>query len=278
MHKLIPVFICFLLMISCRQNNKQKAQLPLNQQAEIKFIDKGDVRYDSCFLEKTMRLDYFHTGTAKEEHFAVDRAVSDGPWPGSTTKLLDRSELGLYFFKVIDRLSGTLLYSRGFASVFGEWQTTPEADQAWGTYHESLRFPWPKKAVTVVLEKRDSLNKFQQIWTTEIDPSSRQVNPADIIHSQKIDILFDNGPATKKLDIVILGDGYATNEMEKFRKDAKRLSDVLLSHEPFKTRALDINIRAVETPAAESGVCKPHPGVYKRTPLTAQGTHIGFCR
>ncbi len=46
-----------------------------------------------------------------------------------------------------------LLYSRGFASVFGEWQTIPEAAEKWGTFHESMRFPWPLKPVTVILEK-----------------------------------------------------------------------------------------------------------------------------
>ena len=57
--------------------------------------------------------------------------------------------------------------------------------------------------------------------------------------------------------------------MDKFKADAKRLSEVLLSAEPFNTRKNDINIRAIETPAQESGVAKPHPGVFKRTPLSA---------
>jgi hypothetical protein len=232
------------------------------------LIEEGNVDYESFFQDKTMRLDYYHSGSSKEEHFAVDQIVADGKWPGSKTILMDPLELGLYFFEVRDKESDRILYSRGFASVFGEWQSTPEADKEWGTYHESLRFPWPLKTVTIVLKKRDSENTFQTIWITEINPLSRKVNPADMIPTHKVDVLVDNGPASRKVDIVILGDGYSRTEMEKFRKDSKRLTDVLLSHEPFKSRVKDFNIRAVETPAEESGVFKPHPGVFRRTPLS----------
>jgi hypothetical protein len=236
--------------------------------APMALIEEGNVNFKTFFLDKTMRLDYYHSGTSKEEHFAIDQIVSDGRWPGSKTILMDPLELGLYFFEVKDNSSDRVLYSRGFASIFGEWQSTPEADREWGTYHESLRFPWPKIPVTIVLKKRDGENRFQTIWTTRVDPVSRKVNPSELNPSHKVDVLVDNGPSSEKVDIVILGDGYSKTEMEKFRSDAKRLTDVLLSHEPFKSRIKDFNIRAVETPAEGSGVCKPHPGVFKRTPLS----------
>jgi hypothetical protein len=237
--------------------------------ATVLAIDKGNVAFDDYFLDKTMRFDYFHTGTAKEELFSPDKTVSDGPWPGSRKILTDKLGLGLYLFEVADKESNTLLYSRGFASVFGEWQTTPEAELGYGTFNESLRFPWPKKAVNVILKKRDTANVFEVIWNTSIDPAARNVNPAELVHSEKVDVLYNNGPASEKLDIVILGDGYTAAEMGKFQKDAKRMADVLLSHEPFLKRKADINIRAVETPSQVSGVAKPHPGVFKRTALSA---------
>jgi hypothetical protein len=222
-------------------------------------IPAGRVPFETFFQDKTMRLDYYHTGNATEDHFSIDQVVSDGIWPGSKTLLIDRLEFGQYFFEVLDSETKSVIYSRGFSSIFGEWQTTPDADKNNGTFHESIRFPWPK---------RNPENKFQTIWTTAIDPSSRQVNPADITPAHKTDVILENGPAARKLDIVILGDGYSAAEMEKFRKDAKRLSVVLLNAEPFKSRKSDINIRAIETPSAQSGVNKPHPGVFTRTPLS----------
>jgi len=237
--------------------------------AQVQVIDKGNVAYNDYFLDKTMRFDYFHTGTAKDEIFSPDRTVSDGPWPGSRTILIDPLELGLYFFEIIDKESSVLLYSRGFASVFGEWQTTPGTEEGYATFHESIRSPWPKKPVSIIMKKRDTANVFKIIWNTAIDPSSRKVNPADLLHTEKINSIYDNGPASEKLDIVILGDGYTAAEMDKFKKDAKRMADVLMNHEPFLARQNDINIRAVETPSEVSGVSRPHPGIFKRTALSA---------
>jgi hypothetical protein len=264
---IFPIFFVF-AVLSCNPNKEQTTKQENIEDSSIVFVDNGNVDFNAYFEEKTMRLDYFHTGNSDEEKFAIDKVISDGTWGGSKKILIDKLELGLYFYEVIDKETKVLLYSRGFASVFGEWQTIPEAKERWGTFHESLRFPWPKKPVTIIMNKRDASNIFKQIWTTDIDPSYRQVNYADIIHKEKVDVILENGPAQEKLDIVILGDGYSTKEMTKFRNDAKRLSEVLLNAEPFKSQSKNINIRAVETPAEQSGVNKPHHEVFKRTPLS----------
>lgn len=253
---------------SCTMQQPKTEKVEAKTETTIVAVNKGDVDFNAYFTEKTMRMDYFHTGNAKEEKFAVDKVLSDGAWGGSKKILIDKLELGPYFFEILDKETNTLLYSRGFASVFGEWQTIPEADTRWGTFHESVRFPWPLKPVTVIMKKRDANNKFQAIWSTVIDPAYRQVNPSDIIHKEKVDVIVENGPAQEKLDIVILGDGYTAKEMEKFRSDVKRLSSTLLSSEPFKSQSKNINVRAIETPAEQSGVNKPHHGVFKRTPLS----------
>jgi len=268
MKSIISFLLIVMLLFSCRQNSQTTGISQSLPVTEIVAMNNGDVEFDKYFIDKTMRLDYFHTGNAREEMFAPDRVVSDGTWGGSRKVLIDKLELGLYFFEVLDRDSKILLYSRGFANIFGEWQTIPEASEQWGTFHESLRFPWPKQPVTIVVKKRDAENKFKQVWTTDVDPTDRQVNPSGRINTNRVNIITENGPAVEKLDIVILGDGYAAGEMEKFRNDAKKLSDILLGAEPFKSRSSDINIRSVETPAEQSGVNKPHHNVFKRTPLS----------
>jgi hypothetical protein len=220
------------------------------------------------FTPRTMRVDYFHSGTATEEHVSLDRVVADGPWAGRTTRLLDDTNLGKYFFEVADRATNRVLYSRGFASVFGEWETTGEAKKIWRTYPESLRFPWPKRPVQVTVKKRDAEGVFRELWTTAVDPDSRFVVPADAAPRGAVWTLFENGPASEKVDLLLLGDGYTAAEMEKFHADAKRLTDALFSFEPFKSRRSDFNARAIDTPAAESGVSRPHLGVFRRPPLS----------
>lgn len=228
------------------------------------------VVFDDYFMDKTMRVDYFHNGLATEEHFAIDRIVSDGMWGGSPTQLIDKLEFGLYFFEIQDLESGKAIYSRGFASVFGEWQSIPEAATEWGTFHESVRFPWPLKPIKLVMKKRDANNNFFTIWETEIDPNSRAVNYTDLTKTYKTWDYMVNGSPKEKVDIVILGDGYTAAEMDKFHADIKRLTAHLFSVAPFKSRKSDFNIRAVETPSGTSGVHKPHPGIHNRSALSIQ--------
>ena len=232
------------------------------------MVQAQTFNFDDYFANKTMRLDYFHSGNFDEEHFAIDRILNDGPWPGSRSVLIDELEFGLYFFEVHDAESGKVLYSRGFASIFGEWQTIPEAREVWGTFHESIRFPWPLKPVKVLMKKRNEKNEFVKIWETEIDPDSRKVNPSNKPKQYETWNYQLSGPARDKVDIVVLGDGYAGDEMDKFHGDIKKFMDELFAVEPFKSRKSDFNVRAVETPATETGVNKPHPGEFTRTPLS----------
>src|SRR5437588_5062533 len=101
---------------------------------------------------RTMRLDYYHTGDATQEYFSLDRVVLEPlPWPGNPRRALDDTNLGKYFFEVVDLASKRALYSRGFASVYGEWETTGEAKQVKRTFSESLRFPAPDAPVQLVV-------------------------------------------------------------------------------------------------------------------------------
>src|SRR5512140_3405034 len=103
---------------------------------------------------KTMRLDYFHTGNDHQEIYSLDQIVMEPlAWPGNLNKTTDDTNLGKYQFEVRDRATNKLLYSRGFASIFGEWETTDEAKQVNRTFSESLRFPAPEKPVQIILKK-----------------------------------------------------------------------------------------------------------------------------
>src|SRR3712207_3380039 len=77
---------------------------------------------------RTMRVDYYHTGNAAQELFSLDRVVIEPlPWPGDLRQAVDETNLGKYLFEVRDRETGRILFSRGFSSIYGEWETTDEA-------------------------------------------------------------------------------------------------------------------------------------------------------
>ena len=219
---------------------------------------------------RTMRLDYYHTGNSKQEVFSLDRIqIEPLPWPGDMSKTIDDTNLGKYFFEVRDRATKRVLYSRGFASIFGEWETTDEATTMMRTFSESLRFPAPDAPVEIVLRKRDAKNAWRDIWSTDVDPKnifidrSRVPPPARLIAIQKM-----GDPATK-VDFVILGDGYTAREQTKFAADARRLTEVLFATSPFKEHRRDFNVWALCPPAAESGISRPSTGIYRDSPLGA---------
>ena len=219
---------------------------------------------------QTLRVDYYHTGNDKQEIFSMDRVVIEPlPWPGALSKSIDSTNLGKYFFEVRDQKSKRVLYSRGFASIFGEWETTDEAKTTMRTFGESFRFPLPDAPVEIVLSKRDAKNEWRAVWSTDIDPKSifidrsRPTPPAPLLSIQKM-----GDPATK-VDLLLIGDGYTARENKKFVADARRLLDVLFATSPYKEHRKDFNVWGLCPPAKESGISRPSTGVYHDSPVHA---------
>jgi hypothetical protein len=219
----------------------------------------------------TLRVDYYHTGNDKEERFSLDRVVVEPlPWPGNPAKPIDATNLGKYLFEVSDAASGQVIYSRGFSSIYGEWETTAEAKRLNRTFSESLRFPAPTAPVRIVVKKRDPRNAFREVWTLTVDPSDKFVArdvPAPAVGA--LIKLHESGDSAQKLDLLVLGDGYTAGERNKFERDARRLVAVLFATSPFKEREHDINVWGLCPPAAQSGISRPSQRIYRRSPIGA---------
>ncbi|MDQ2936185.1 MAG: IgA Peptidase M64 [Acidobacteriota bacterium] len=218
----------------------------------------------------TMRLDYYHTGNATQEMFSVDRVVIEPlPWPGDMRKTIDDTNLGKYFFEVRDQKTKRLLFSRGFASIYGEWETTDEAKTMMRTFGESLRFPSPAAPVEIVLSKRDANNGWRPIWSTLVDPADIFIDRAKMTAPARLIPIHKMGDPATKVDFVLLGDGYTARELKKFERDARRLTEVLFATSPFKEHRKDFNVWALCPPAAQSGISRPSTGIYRNSPLGA---------
>ena len=61
-----------------------------------------------------------------------------------------------------------------------------------------------------------------------------------------------SGPASRKVDVLLVSDGYTLAQEAKFRADATRLVNALFAHEPFKSRRTDFNVRTLLTGSAGS--------------------------
>jgi len=219
---------------------------------------------------RTFRVDAFHTGNATEERFALDRLVVEPlPFPGNPDRPLDELNIGRYLFEVRDLATNRLLYSRGYATIFGEWETTAEAKEVNRTFHESLRFPAPDGPVQVVVRKRDRRNAFREIWSIVVDPKDMFVDPSPPAPAGPLIEIQRSGPPERKLDLLILGDGYTKGECAAFEAQARRFTEALFAVEPFRARRADLNVWALCPPARESGVSRPSTGIHRNSPVGA---------
>jgi hypothetical protein len=220
--------------------------------------------------QPTMRVDYYHTGNNNEERFSLDRVVVEPlPWPGNPTHPLDDTNRGKYFFEIADAAGGRALYSRGFSSIYGEWETTAEAKTMNRTFSESVRFPPVDRPFDVVIRKRDDRNAFREVWRIRIDPSDKFVQRGVRTDAGPLMRIRNAGDPGNKLDLLILGDGYTAAERPKFQRDARRLVDALFKTSPFMERENDINVWGLVPAAAESGISRPSQGIHRRSPIGA---------
>jgi hypothetical protein len=236
--------------------------------------------FDRFFTERTLRVDYHHTGTKGTELFALDKVYDEGIWPGSRTQLLDPLNYGEYMLRVYDVQSGALIFSRGFSSIFNEWHSTDEANAGiMKTFHETVRIPTPKGKVQLTISRRDKRMIFRELFSAVIDPNDPSVvNKQQRTPRFKQTKLVDSGTPEKKVDLLILGDGYSKAEMQKFRDDAKHYSDVLFGTSPFRERKKDFNVWTIEVESAESGIDKPGKNEWKENTLGTMYDTFGSAR
>ncbi|MFA6457677.1 MAG: peptidase M64 N-terminal domain-containing protein [Bacteroidota bacterium] len=151
--------------------------------------------FNQFFLDKTLRVDYHHTGTKGTEIIALDKLYNEGFWPGSKTQLLDNLNYGEYMLRVYDVTSGAIIYSRGYSCMFNEWHSTDEALAGiMKTIHETVRIPFPKEKIQLTISRRDKQMIFHELFSTVIDPNNATaVNIQKRTPQFKLSKLIDNG-------------------------------------------------------------------------------------
>ncbi len=92
------------------------------------------------------------------------------------------------------------------------------------------------------------------------------------------ELVVNNGPSSKRLDIVIMGDGYTSAEMGKWRSDAQKVVNGLMSDPLFAANARAFNIRRVDVVSAQSGIDDPPYNIYRNTALNATMACSGIDR
>ncbi len=230
------------------------------------FLMAEDIQFDDFFLKKSMRIDFYQTGNANETIISIDQFKEEPIWAGSTVNLIDNLELGDHVIKVFDENSGILIFSKGFNSLFAEYLTTrPAIDGEFKSYHNTVLIPYPKNNVEVKFYTKNRENHLVEEYTTIIDPDSRFINHDPLKYDFEVTAYLDNGDPTKKVDILILPEGYTRSEMTVFREDIEKMLKIFFDTEPFKSEKDKFNVWSIETPSEESGVDDPRAEKFVNT-------------
>jgi hypothetical protein len=214
-----------------------------------------------------MRVDFTFYGNSDNEEIKLANITKEPFWGGSKINLKDKLNYGEYKFEIIDLKSKELIYSKGFCTLFEEWQTTLEADSVYKEFTQSISFPLPQKPFICKIYSRSKDGIFEEIFNYEIKPEEYSIN-SEIVQFPHSKIL-DNGDPETKVDVVFLAEGYTAEQMDKFEEDAKRIIDYMFSLEPYNSVKDKFNIWLVKSESEESGTDIPGMDIYKNTILNS---------
>jgi hypothetical protein len=242
----------------------------------MKVSFSEEIKYNTYFTDKTMRVDLYHTGNSTEDVYTLERIFKENKICSSEKNLIDYINNGRNFLKVYDERSGKLIFSHGFDSIFGEYQTTDDSIKGIKrTYSETLYMPYPKNNIIFTIERRDKYNKLNKVFEVMIDPASTNIiNEKPSKEVEVIDFLI-NGDPREKVDILYIAEGYKKDQKQKFIDDVKRLIKVFFSYSPFREYKNSFNIRGAFLPSEDEGCDESSHGSFKSTAINCGFDFLG---
>ena len=180
-------------------------------------------RFEDVFEDRTLRIAYFHTVNADEDIVCLDQIYASGVWAGNPRQLVPVSEHGRSTITVFDVQTNNLLYSNHMLTIVFEYRGTEEARRGiHRTFHQTVRIPFPKRSVRVVLERRDLDNRLHSVFEQVIDPNSVAIKKEQPDARDQQMRVLSNGHPHDKVDLVFVSEGYQEGQFEKFKKDVHR--------------------------------------------------------
>lgn len=232
--------------------------------AVCNMLHSQNVDFSIYFSDSTLRLDYHRIGNRQADTVQVLRCEKIPLWAGSLTQILDPFDNGDYRVVVLDPVSGRQLYSRGYNSLFREYRDTPQGKDSIASFEEVVRLPWPKRTVDICFQRRGPDQKMHTQCTYRFDPDSAmtQLRRRSVVRTCPDPIeLQNNGNSHKKIDVVIVPEGYGPADSLKMIRDMHTFCDYLLGQEPFRSRRSDFNVWGVPLMGKASGITDPGKGI-----------------
>ena len=228
----------------------------------------GQTSFEKYFTDKVLRFDFMLAGNSNKT-VVYPVGMKEEPWfAGSHENLIDPFNYGNFKYEIFDATENLLIYSRGFCTLFQEWQTTTEAKTMERSFYEVATMPFPKSKVRFVLNIRERNGNFIKLYETMIDPSDYYIIKEKTVNTA-VTKIYGPGNPRECVDLAFVAEGYRADEMNKFREDVKKLADILFAESPFSDYMDKINIWAVEAVSSDSGTDIPGEKIYNNTVLNS---------
>ena len=214
--------------------------------------------------EKTLRVDYIFSGTARSQTISLDELSCYDGWAGRRVNTDSVAVRGNGRISLTDASTGKVLYCQSFSTLFQEWQTTEEATRVSRAFENVFLLPMPLDKAYVYIELYDVKGNVASSLRHIVDPCDvliRQVKPVPPPH----EYILRSGGMEDKIDVAIVAEGYTAGESQLFYEDARKAVEAILSHEPFSSYRDCFNFVAVALPSEDSGVSVPFEGDWKNT-------------
>lgn len=237
----------------------------------------GQINFDKYFTGKVLRFDFMFAGNSQKTLVYPVGMKEEPYYAGSKTNTTDPFNYGNFKYELFDTSDNTLIYSKGFCTLFQEWQTTAEAKTTERSFYEVATMPFPKNKVKFVLSIRERNGSFSKLYENEIDPNNYFIRKEDPVKATVTKINDAGDPATC-LDFVFIAEGYKADEMGKFRDDVKKMTGVLFNEPPYNEFKNRINIWAVEAISQDSGTDIPGERIYVNTAMNFSFYTFGLDR
>jgi hypothetical protein len=228
-------------------------------------------RFDDCFEDRTLRIDYTFSGNHERQQLYVDELVALPRWYGRRQRLAELPLKGNGQLTVRSKSTGEVIYRHSFSSLFQEWLATDEAKHTQKSFENVFLMPFPKAPVDITVELRDYHEQVVATMTHSVDPKDILIRRAGERLVTPYVTLQQAADTSHCIHVAYVAEGYQQHEMDTFLDDCRVAMESLFQHEPFRQMQDRFNMVAVMSPSAESGTSEPSKGIWKNTAL---GSHF----
>lgn len=222
-------------------------------------------KFNTYFVDETLRVDYTFGVNAKEQFIVVDQLNKLPQWSGRHHNLSKSYLDGNGQIKMYDLQSDSCIYKNTFSTLFQEWLTTDEAVNLSRSFENVFLLPYPKEKVRIEVRLRDKDGKYKTLLSHIVDPKDILIRKKGYEKTTPYTLVHKGDSTDTSINVAILAEGYTKSEMDKFRKDAKETINQIFSHTPFDKYKDNFNFYVVESASEDSGVSVPRENLWKNT-------------